>query len=156
MVNTANPDPSRLTRAGIDGAFVSLPELLSRSDFVTLHTPVTDTTMSMIGRRELELMKPGAILINSPRGRLVDEAAVVDAVQSGHLGGVGSDVFATEPPPEDHPFFGLPRTILTPHFGSHSRESMFRMGDRAVRNLREFLNGGRPERTVNPEVYDRL
>ena len=156
LVNTANPYPARLGEAGIDGDFVSLPELLSQSDFVTLQTPVTDRTMGMIGRRELELMKPGAILINSSRGRLVDEDAVVDAVKSGHLGGLGSDVFAMEPPPENHPFFNLPRTILTPHFGSHSHESMYRMGDRAVRNLKEFLDGGRPERTVNPEVYDRL
>ena len=156
LVNTASPEPSRLTRAGIDGAFVSLPELLSQSDFVTLHTPVTETTMGMISMRELELMKPGAFLINSSRGRLVDEEAVVHAIRSGHLGGLASDVFATEPPPDDHPFFDLPRTILTPHFGSHSHESMFRMGDRAVQNLKEFLNGGRPTRTVNAEVYDRL
>ena len=156
MVTTANPDPARLRAAGIDGTFVSLPELLSQSDFVTLHTPVTAETTELIGREELQLMKPGAFLINSSRGRLVDEAAVVEALHDGRLGGLGSDVFAVEPPPEDHPFFDTPRTILTPHFGSHSHESMFRMGDRAVRNLREFLGGGRPERTVNPEVYDRL
>ena len=156
LVTTANPDPARLRAAGIDGTFVSLPELLSQSDFVTLHTPVTAETTEIIGREELQLMKPGAFLINSSRGRLVDEAAVVEALHDGRLGGLGSDVFAVEPPPEDHPFFDTPRTILTPHFGSHSHESMFRMGDRAVRNLREFLEGGRPERTVNPEVYDRL
>jgi len=156
LVTTANPDPLRLHAAGVEASFTPLHELLSQADFVTLHTPVTSSTVGMIGRRELELMKPGAFLINSSRGRLVDEDAIVEAMRDGHLGGFGSDVFAVEPPPTDHPFFDLPRTILTPHFGSHSHESMFRMSDRAVRNLREFMEGGRPERTVNPAVYDRL
>ena len=153
LITTAHPDPARLIAAGIKAQFVELDELLTESDFVALHAAVTPQTERMIGAPQLQAMKPDAYLVNTARGQLVDEDALVAALRSGEIGGYGADVFEVEPPPPDHPLFALPNTVLGPHFGSGTFEAMTRMGGRAVDNLIEFLAGGRPVRTVNPEVY---
>lgn len=155
LVTTAHPDPERLASVGIDAFFVELDALLDRADFVALHAAVNAQTERMIGEIELKAMKPSAYLINTSRGQLVDENALVDALSDGDIAGYGADVFDVEPPPADHPLFSLPNTILTPHYGSGTYEAMTRMSDRAVTNLIECLAGGRPSRTVNPEVYER-
>ncbi len=155
LVTTARPDPARFEAAGITAAFVDLDRLLAESDFVALHAAVTPDTERMIGAPQLEAMKPGAYLINTSRGQLVDEPALVEALAAGAIAGYGADVFEVEPPPPDHPLFDLPNTVLSPHFGSGTFEAMSRMGGRAVENLIERLSGGRPSRTVNPEVYDQ-
>ena len=153
LITTAHPDPARLTAAGIEARFVEVDELLAESDFVALHAAVTPRTERMIGTSQLKAMKPGAYLVNTARGQLVDEDALIAALRSGQIAGYGADVYEVEPPPPDHPLFALPNTVLGPHFGSGTFESMTRMGGRAVDNLIEFLAGGRPARTVNPEVY---
>ena len=153
LVNTARPDPKRLSAAGIDGRMVALPELLRESDFVTLHLPVTETSRGLIGRRELELMRPGAYLVNVSRGALIDSQAVADALKAKSLNGYGTDVYEVEPPPTDHPLFGAPNTILAPHYSGHTTEGLRHMGDQAVENLVEALNGRRPKYAVNPDVF---
>lgn len=153
LVNTAHPDPVRLTANGIDGRFVALPELLTQADYITLHVPVTETTRQLIGRRELALMKPAAMLVNISRGWLVDSQAVAQALQAGTLAGYAADVFEVEPPPPDHPLLRAPNTILSPHYGGHTEEGLKNMGEAAVSNLIERLRGGRPANTVNPAVY---
>ena len=153
LITTAHPDPARLTAAGIEGQFVGLDALLAESDFVALHAAVTPETERMIGAAQLRAMKPDAYLVNTARGQLVDEEDLVAALTSGEIAGYGADVYEVEPPPPDHPLFALPNTVLGPHFGSGTFEAMTRMGGRAVDNLIEFLAGGQPVRTVNPEVY---
>lgn len=114
--------PAEAAAAGID--WRSLPDLLEESDFVSLHAPLVPATEGMIGRGELARMKPGAYLINVARGGLVDEAALLDALERRHLAGAGLDVLAVEPAPRDHPLIGHSRVVLTPHSAWYSEEAM--------------------------------
>ena len=123
---------------------VDLDTLLCTSDIVTLHTPLTDETRGMIGAGELAKMKRGAILVNVARGAVTDEAAVADAVRSGHLGGIGIDVYSKEPFPEDHPFYAikaLPNVCLTPHMAWSAKEARERCIAEIVLNIRSFERG---------------
>ncbi len=103
---------------------VSLPELYRTSDMVSLHVRLTPETAGMVGRRELRLMKPSAILINTSRGAVVDEGALVEALTEGGIQGAGLDVFATEPLPHGHPLAGLPNVVMTPHSGGVTPEAL--------------------------------
>ena len=102
---TFNPTPERAARMGVE--FVALDDLLRRSDVVSLHLPLTDQSRGMIGKAQLAEMKQGAILVNTGRGPLVDEPALIEALESGHLAGAGLDVFPVEPMPTDSPMFTL-------------------------------------------------
>lgn len=127
-----------------DGASVDLDTLLRESDIVTLHTPLTDETRGLIGARELSLMKEGAVLVNMARGAVTDEAAVAAAVESGHLGGLGCDVYSTEPFPESHPYFPLRRrenVLLTPHMSWGAYEARARCLEEMILNMRAFFAG---------------
>lgn len=119
---------------------VSKQALLSESDFLTIHTRLSDRTRGIIGAAELATMKPGARLINSSRGPIVDEAALVDALISGRIAGAAVDVYDTEPLPSDHPFRDLPNVLATPHIG-YVTEEMYRTfyGD-SVRNIVDWLD----------------
>lgn len=131
--------------------FVGLDELLRQSDFVTIHAPLTDETRHMIGRRELGLMKKTAYLINSARGPLVDERALVEALREGIIAGAGLDVYEDEP--ELAPGLAeLPNTVLLPHLGSATLETRTKMAEMAAANLLAALAGKRPSHIVNPEV----
>ncbi len=122
---------------------VGLDELLGRSDVVTLHVPLTPETRGMIGRERLWLMKPGAYLINTSRGAVVDEAALVDALERGRLAGAGLDVYEHEP--EVHPgLIGLPNVVLLPHLGSAGRATRTRMADMVCRDVMAVLAGQEP------------
>ena len=134
---------------------VPLDELLRRSDFVTLHAPLTEETRGLIGERELGLMKPSAILVNTARGELVDSAALERALRDGVIGGAGLDVTDPEPLPADHPLLGAPNLIVVPHIGSATRSTRERMADLAVDNLLAALDGERMPNCANPEVYER-
>lgn len=123
---------------------VDLDTLLSGSDFVTLHMPGLRTGAPLLDRAALERMKPGAILVNTARGSLVDEAALVDLLQSGHLGGAGLDVYTQEPPPADSPLLRAPRLVLTPHLGAYTPESNRNMGVTAAENVVRVLRGELP------------
>lgn len=115
---------------------VALEELLRRSDVVTLHVPLDDSTRNMLSAERLALMKPGAVLINTARGGLVDEAALKRMLIEGHLAGAGFDVFATEPP-EDTELLRLPNFLSTPHIGGSSEEAILAMGRAAIKGLDE-------------------
>jgi glycerate dehydrogenase len=129
---------------------VELDELLRRSDIVSLHCPLDDSTRGLIGARELALMKPDALLINTARGALVDGHALREALKAGRLGGAGIDVLPHEPPLEDEPLLdpAIPNLILTPHIAWAAREARQRCLDEMAANIRDFAGGGRRSRVV--------
>lgn len=131
----------------------SLDELLAKADVLSLHLPVTPETIDLINAETLGKMKPGAILINTARGGLVDEDALVDALASGHLAGAGLDVFKTEPLPVDSPLAQLSNVVLCPHMGGLDKESLKTMARLAADSIVRLRQGRWPERRVaNPEV----
>ncbi len=127
---------------------VELPTLLGMADIVSLHCPLDSSTRGLIGARELDLMKPDALLINTARGGLVDGRALAAALKARRLGGAGIDVLPEEPPLEDHPLLdpAIPNLILTPHVAWAAREARQRCVDEMAANIREFLGGGRRSR----------
>jgi phosphoglycerate dehydrogenase-like enzyme len=132
------------------GTLVSKQELLSRSDVVSIHVVLSARSRGMIGAVDLALMKPGAILVNTSRGPLVDEAALVAALESGRIL-AGLDVYDEEPLPAEHPLRRAPNTVLTPHLGYGVQETWEEYYPQSVENALAFLDG-RPVRVVNPEV----
>jgi glyoxylate reductase len=132
-----------------------LDGLLSEADFVSLHTNLTDETRHLIGARELALMKPGAYLINTARGPIVDQRALVEALRVGRIAGAALDVFEREPLPADDPLCDLPNVILLPHIGSATVETRAAMLDLAIENLLRALRGEVPACVVNPEVLPK-
>ncbi|HEX29262.1 TPA: D-glycerate dehydrogenase [Candidatus Poribacteria bacterium] len=130
---------------------VELDELLRESDFVTLHVPLMPSTRHLIGERELKLMKKTAYLINTSRGPVVDERALVEALRKGEIAGAGLDVYENEP--ELSPGLAeLDNVVLTPHIASASVETRTRMATLAAENIIAFFEGKRPPTIVNPEV----
>ncbi len=127
---------------------VELDELLSRSDFVSVHLPLTAATHQLLGERELRLMKPTACLINTARGAVVDEAALYRVMREGHLFGAGLDVFAREPLEPDSPLLTLPNLVLLPHIGSATVATRTAMACLAARNLVAVLQGRAPLHAV--------
>jgi glycerate dehydrogenase len=129
---------------------VDLDRLLALSDIVSLHCPLNDSTRGLIGARELKLMKPDALLINTARGALVDGRALSLALKAGRLGGAGIDVLPEEPPREDDPLLdpGIPNLILTPHVAWAAREARQRCLDEMAANISDFVSGGRRSRVV--------
>jgi glycerate dehydrogenase len=127
---------------------VELPRLLALSDIVSLHCPLDSTTRGLIGARELELMKPDALLINTARGALVDGRALAAALKAHRLGGAGIDVLSHEPPLADDPLLdpGIPNLIVTPHVAWAAREARQRCVDEMAANIAEFRRGGRRSR----------
>lgn len=125
-------------------------EALARADVVSLHCPLTDETRGMIAQPELMAMKPGAILINTARGGLVDEADLVAALKYGQLGGAGFDVLSSEPPSLDNPLLKarLPNLIVTPHVGWASGEAMSRLAAQLVANIEAFARGEKVNRLI--------
>ena len=122
---------------------VELDELLSQSDIVSLHVPLTTETRGLIGREQLVRMKPSAILINTARGPVVDRSALVEALEQKRLAGAGIDVFDIEPPlPPDHPILKAPNTVLLPHIGFETAEAMSAKAGIALHHLENFLRDG--------------
>ncbi|MDD3428223.1 MAG: hydroxyacid dehydrogenase, partial [Caldisericia bacterium] len=124
-------------------------KLFSDSDFISVHIPSTAETKKSIDMREFNLMKPTAFFINIARGDLVVEEDLAQALKEGLIHGAAVDVYEIEPPPEDHPFFGLDNIILTPHNASHTRECMIRMAVQAAQGIDEVLSGKTPTWPVN-------
>ena len=140
-------DEERANRIG--ATMVELPELLAQSDFVSLHLRLSPQTTGIIGEKELALMKPTAFLINTARGALVDEKALVEALSHKQIAGAGLDVYAKEPLPEDSPFLSLDNVVLTPHCGWVTAEASVRLRKLPVDNLIAFFEGS-PTNIVNP------
>ena len=152
-VLVADPVADADTVARLGYRLVELDELLRQADFVTLHAPLTPETRHLIDARRLGLMKPGAILVNTARGGLVDEAALVEALRSGQIGGAGLDVFEHEPLP-DGPLRHLEQVVLTPHVAGLSASSLQAMAGRSADNIIALLRGRDPGPglVLNPEV----
>lgn len=129
---------------------MELDRLLATSDIVSLHCPLNDSTRGLIGARELALMKPDALLINTARGALIEGRALADALCAGRLAGAGLDVLAQEPPAADDPLLDprVPNLIVTPHIAWAAREARQRCLDEMAANIRDFRGGGRRSRVV--------
>lgn len=152
----ANRSPRPEVAASLGATRLSLDELLSQSDFVSLHVPLTAETRHLMNERTLRLMKPSAILINVARGPVVDSGALVRALREGWIAAAGLDVTDPEPLPPDDPLYGLPNCLIVPHIGSATANTRRRMAELACRNLLAGLEGRRLPHCANPDVYDRL
>ncbi len=139
--------------AGVRAA-ASLEELLEAADYVSLHAPATAVTSGLIGEPELRAMKPTAYLVNTSRGALVDEDALVRALEEEWIAGAALDVLSQEPPPRDHPLLGHERVIVTPHAAFYSDAAIAELETRAARNVADVLTGAVPPTVVNREVLD--
>lgn len=134
-------------------AKVDFPTLLEQSDFVTVHCPRTPETTGMFGAAEFTRMKPNAYFINTARGLIHSESALLDALQSGKIAGAGIDVFDVEPPPPDHPLLHLDTVLATPHVAGGTVETMYNMSKAAAEQWIALLRGRVPPRLVNPEAW---
>jgi D-3-phosphoglycerate dehydrogenase len=135
---------------------VTLGKLLQDSDFISLHTPLTDETYHMIGAAQFALMKPEAILINTSRGRVVDEAALIDALLSKHILAAGLDVTEVEPLPDDSPLLAMDNVVISPHMASISDWANGERRRRPAQEIAAVLTGHRPRAVWNREVLEHL
>jgi D-3-phosphoglycerate dehydrogenase len=151
--------PEQAERTGVE--LVDLEELLRRSDYISVHTHLTPQTRGMLGERQFAMMRPGVRIINCARGGIVDEAALQQALESGHVAGAALDVFAQEPPPADHPLLRDPRVVVTPHLGASTQEAQVNVAVDIADQVLAVLQGRPPRSAVNmpavsPEEYARL
>jgi D-3-phosphoglycerate dehydrogenase len=143
---TFHPTPERAIRLG--ATFVSLEELMARSDVVSIHVKLTSESRGLIGAEQFRWMKPGAMLINTARGAIVDTRALVDCLNSGQLGGAGIDVFDVEPIPPNHPLLACQHVVFTPHSADQTPEGMELLNAGVVDNVIAFLQGRSQNRVV--------
>lgn len=149
-----DPEPNQIIERDLGARKVVMDELLKESDFISLHVTLTPRTRHLIGEREFGLMKPTAYLINTSRGPVVDESALLDALRNGQIAGAGLDVYENEP----HVTSGLRRqdnVVLLPHIGSATIETRTKMAAMAAENLLAMMRGERAPNCVNPEIYKR-
>jgi len=136
----------------VDVNLVSLEDLLRQSDYVTLHATLTDETQHLIGEKELSMMKKTAYLINTARGGLIDESALLKALREGEIAGAGLDVFEPEPPEHEKPLLHLPNVVVTPHMAGWSDEAVYREQKEAALEVKLVLEGESPRYPINPEA----
>lgn len=134
--------------------FLSVDDLVSTADIVVLCCPLTPKTTGLLSRERIARMKPGAILVNVSRGPVVDDAALIEALERGRIGGAALDVFSTQPLPPEHPYFRQDNVIVTPHLAGITEESMMRMGKGAAAEAIRVMEGGLPVNLRNPEVVE--
>jgi D-3-phosphoglycerate dehydrogenase len=146
--------PDKAAQLGIE-AVTDLDLLLPKCDFVTVHTPLTDETRHLLDARRLGLLKKGARVLNCARGGIIEEAALAEALKSGHLAGAALDVFVDEPPPADHPLLKLPTLIATPHLGASTTEAQVSVAQEAAQLMIDFLTKGIVQFAVNMAAVDR-
>jgi len=147
-------DPHRDPDAVPDGVdrVTAFIDLFERADAVSLHVPLTDETRGAVSTRELEALGEHGVLINTARGGIVDEAALVEALETATIRGAGLDNFEEEPPRNNHPLFDQDNVLLTPHIGGVTRDALERMSRGAAANVRTVYEGGLPSSTVNREA----
>lgn len=131
----------------------NLVELAGLVDFLSIHTPLNDETHHLVDRDVIRAMKPGAILVNTSRGAVVDEVALIEALQDSRLSGAGLDVFDPEPPTSENPLLQLDQVVLTPHLASFTDEGRRRMGLSVTEDVLRVLRGERPQYLANPDVW---
>jgi D-3-phosphoglycerate dehydrogenase len=143
--------PEAMRERGVEPR--TLDELLRESDFVSAHAPLTKDTFHLLGEPQFRLMKPQAIFVNTGRGRVVDEPALIRALQEGWIGAAALDVLEQEPPDPSNPLLHMPNVIVTPHMASYSNEANVARRQRVGQDIAAVLRGGRPTHYVNPAVY---
>jgi D-3-phosphoglycerate dehydrogenase len=141
------PAQDRAREMGVE--VVTLEQLLARSDIVTVHVPLLPETKGMIGKKELALVKPGARLLNVARGGVIDEQALVQAIDEGRVAGAAIDVFEQEPPPPDHPFLRHEKIVVTPHLGASTQEAQVNVAVDVAEQILAFMDGKKPRFAVN-------
>ncbi len=146
--------PERAEGLGVE-LIGSLEELLPKANVVSLHSPATPETRHLINARTLAMMQRGSYLINVARGTLVDEQALLDALNNGHIAGAGLDVFDPEPPASDNPLFQHPHTVCTPHIASFTTAGVLRMQVMACEQVALALSGEKPTHLVNAQVWEK-
>ncbi len=132
-----------------------LIELLSRADVVSVHLRLGPQTAGLIDASAIAAMRQGTVLVNTARGELVNEAALIAALREGHLAGAALDTYAVEPLPDDSPLRGMPNVLLSPHVAGQTQEAVRRVGLTAAQCILDELDGRRPDFVVNPEAYAR-
>jgi glyoxylate reductase len=132
--------------------FAEVEEILKESDFVSLHVPLTEKTMGLIGKNEMEMLKSSAYLINTSRGEVVDEPSLIAALREGRIRGAALDVFWGEPTNVNSELYSLENVVLAPHMGSASYETRSKMADMAAQAIIDVTQGRTPKHVVNPEV----
>jgi D-3-phosphoglycerate dehydrogenase len=135
--------------------YVPFDELLTRSDTISLHTPLTEETRGLFSRPQFQAMKRTALLVNQSRGKVVDEAALAEALREGQIAGYASDVFSSEPPDLKAELFSFPNVVVSPHLAGSTREAILRSGTTIARDAISILKGEMPKNLVNREVLDR-
>jgi len=143
-----DPYPDRESAQTTAVELVSRDEVVGKSDFLSLHLPLSQETQDLVNGTFLQKMKPGAFLINTSRGELVDELALYAGIQSGHLSGAALDVFTQQPPDAENPLLTLPQVIATPHMGAHTDGATNAMGWRALNDCLAVLRGDKPKHRV--------
>lgn len=146
-------DASTLAGYGVQ-KIENLEDMLPQCDFVTLHCPGGAETRHMMNERTLSLMKPTAYLLNTARGTVIHEAALIQALQSGKIAGAAVDVYDPEPPGLDNPLLRMENVIVSPHYCAMTEESLYNMATMVAQGVLDGLNGKRPEYLVNPEVWE--
>ncbi|HYZ30756.1 MAG TPA: hydroxyacid dehydrogenase [Crenalkalicoccus sp.] len=156
MVHDPFWHPARLAADGVEPAR-DLRAAFGRADVVTLHCPLTPATHHLMDRAAFAALKPGAILVNTARGPIVDQAALAEALASGRLQGAGLDVLEVEPTAADNPLFRLPNLVVSPHNAASTEEGLARMARRAAQNILDALDGRPdPAMMVNPEIAPQV
>lgn len=150
LYNSANRNPGVEQELGI--RYTEVDELLKESDFVSLHVPLTEKTKELIGEKELDMMKPSAYLINTARGEVIDEPALIETLTNNKIRGAALDVFWGEPTNVNSQLYKLDNVVLAPHMGSASLETRSKMAKMTAQAVIDSLEGRQPQHVVNPEV----
>jgi lactate dehydrogenase-like 2-hydroxyacid dehydrogenase len=151
----SDPNPNKENTEKLGSKHVSFEQLLQESDFISLHIPLTPHTHHMINEDQLKMMKPTALLINTSRGPIINQDALIKGLLEDWIAGAALDVTDPEPLPPEHPLFNFPNCLIVPHIGSATWNTRRNMAERACINLLAGLEGQRLPYCVNPEVYDK-
>ena len=147
-------EPAAMTGLGVEPR--SLDDMLRESDFVSVHAPHSKGTHHLMGKAQFALMKPSAVFVNTGRGKVVDEPALIRALEAGQIAGAGLDVLEEEPPDPDNPLLKMSNVVITPHMASYSNEANDARRRRVGQEIAAVLTGKRPRNVVNKSVLERL
>lgn len=153
LVHSPSADPADIVAAGFETA-PDLDAALAQADVVSLHQRLNDRTRGMFGRERLAAMKPGAILVNTARGALIQTGPLIEAIEAGRLRGAATDVFDTEPPPPDHPLLSAAGVVLSPHIAGATEEALVRTAVQTARQVVDVIEGRRPPFLVDESVWE--